>query len=67
MMHVNRYIAEDRLLEKAIEILMKELVPLETMRFLSLLPQKRIDSVKRHHKLQSKFSKEKFFDEVFGS
>jgi len=59
--------SEDRLVEKAVAILMKEVGPLDTTRFLSLTPQRRVESIKRHHKWQSKLSKEKFFDEVFGS
>ncbi len=49
------------------DILMEKLGPIETSRFLSFPPQKRIESVKRHQKWQSELDKNKFLDDLFGS
>ena len=39
---------EEQLIAKAVEVLVKELGPVEASRFLTLFQKKRIDSVKRH-------------------
>lgn len=65
-MKTYRYIDEDELLNRAINALMEKLGPVETGRFLSLAPQKRMESVKRHRLWQSELDKERFFAEVFG-
>jgi hypothetical protein len=56
-----------RLLRKGMEILMRELGPVETPRFLSLFPAKHAESVKRHRAWQSKLDKAAFFKQVFSS
>lgn len=58
---------EDKLITKAIEILVKELGPVEASRFLTLSKKKRIDSVKRHRQWQAQLQKDEFFDRVFGA
>ena len=65
-MKQGQYIKEEKLLKKGIDILMENLGPVETSRFLSLPTQKRIESVKRHHKWQTKLEKDAFFSDVFG-
>ena len=59
-----QYIKEEKLLKKGIDILMEKLGPVETNRFLSIPSQKRMESLKRHHKWQSQLEKEAFFNKV---
>ena len=56
---------EDKLLEQGVRALMRDLGPVETPRFLALLPGKRAESVKRHRAWQSRLDKKTFFEEVF--
>ena len=58
---------EEQLITKAIEVLMKELGPVEASRFLSLPKKKRMESVKRHRQWQAQLQEEGFFDRVFGT
>ena len=58
---------DNELIEKAVGILMRDLGPVETSRFLSMLPAKRAESVKRHRTWQSKLNKDAFFKKVFAS
>ena len=58
---------EEQLIAKAIEVLMKELGPVEASRFLSLPKKKRTESVKRHRQWQAQLQGEEFFDRVFGT
>jgi len=62
-----QYIKDEKLLKQGVDILMEKLGPIETSRFLSFPPQKRIESVKRHQKWQSELDKNKFLDGLFGS
>jgi len=55
---------ENTLVEKGIRLLMKNLGPIETQRFLSLSPRKRMDSVRRHQLWQQGLKKDEFFDRV---
>ena len=64
-MKQGQYIEEDKLLKQGIDILMEQLGPIETCRFLSLPAHKRIESVKRHQKWQSQLDKNQFFDNLF--
>ncbi len=66
-MKQGQYIKEEKLLKKGVDILMEKLGPIETSRFLSLPPKKRIESVKRHQKWQSELDKNKFLVDLFGS
>ncbi len=59
------YMDEEVVIKKAIEVLIKELGPVETIRFISMLKKKRIESVKRHREWQKTLDKSKFFDEIF--
>ena len=52
--------------EKAIEVLIQELGPVETARFINLLRPKRVESVKRHRQWQKNLDKDEFLKEIFG-
>jgi len=56
---------ESKLVKKAVGVLMRDLGPVETTRFLALFPLKRTESVKRHRAWQAKLDKDAFFDKVF--
>jgi hypothetical protein len=65
-MKQSQFLSEETLVQRAIEVLLETLGPVETSRFLSLPVKKRIESVKRHREWQSGLEKEQFFQEVFG-
>ncbi len=64
-MKQGQYIKEEKLLKQGVDILMEKLGPIETSRFLSFSPHKRIESVKRHQKWQSELNKKEFLNELF--
>jgi hypothetical protein len=66
-MKQSQFLSEETLVQRAIEVLMETLGPVETMRFLSLPVKKRAESVKRHREWQAQLQKEQFFHEVFGN
>jgi hypothetical protein len=66
-MKAAQYMSEEELVEKAIKILMEELGPVETSRFINLTQKRRIESVRRHRQWQKTLDKDVFFDDVFGS
>jgi len=57
---------EEQLITKAVEVLIKELGPVDASRFLSLPKKKRMESVKRHRQWQTQLQQREFFDHVFG-
>jgi hypothetical protein len=57
---------EEQLITKAVDVLVKELGPVEASRFLTLPRKKRVDSVKRHRQWQLQLQQSEFFDRVFG-
>ncbi len=65
-MTVARYLPEEELVRRGVEALVQALGPVETTRFLTLTPQRRIDVVQRHRQWQDTLVKEQFLDEVFG-
>ena len=65
-MKQSQFLSEEILVQKAIEVLLETLGPVETIRFLSLPAKKRKESVRRHREWQSQLEKEQFFNEVFG-
>jgi hypothetical protein len=65
-MKQNEFLSEDTLVQRAIEVLLETLGPVETSRFLSLPVKKRMESVKRHREWQYQLEKGPFFKEVFG-
>ena len=64
-MKQSQFLSEETLIQRAIEVLMETLGPVETTRFLSLPVEKRTESVRRHWAWQSHLKKEQFFNEVF--
>ena len=58
---------EEQLITKAVNVLVKELGPVEASRFLALPRKKRVESVKRHRQWQAQLQQEEFFDRVFGA
>lgn len=60
-----KYMNEDVVIKKAVEVLIKELGPVEAIRFINMPRKKRMESVKRHREWQKTLSKQQFFDEVF--
>lgn len=59
-----KYMNEDVVIKKAVEVLIKELGPIEAIRFINMPRKKRMESVKRHREWQKTLSKQQFFDEV---
>lgn len=64
-MRTVKYMNEEEAIKKGIEALIKELGPVEAIRFITTPKRKRIESVKRHREWQKMLSKDKFFNEVF--
>jgi hypothetical protein len=60
-----KYLKEEDVLKKGIDVLIKELGPVETARFLNIPRQKRVESVKRHREWQKTLSKDDFLNELF--
>jgi hypothetical protein len=60
-----KYMDEDLVIRKGMDLLMKELGPLEAIRFINIPRETKIDSVKRHRAWQQKLNKDMFFDAVF--
>jgi hypothetical protein len=65
-MKAERYLEEEATIKKGVDVLVRELGPVEAMRFLSFPRERRKESVKRHREWQKSIDKKKFFDEVFG-
>lgn len=65
-MKTQTYMSEEKIVQRALEALMKALGPVETVRFLTLPRQHRIESVRRHRQWQAKLDQTRFLDEVFG-
>ena len=60
-----RYMDEDLVIRKGIDLLMKGLGPLEAIRFINMSREAKVDSVKRHRKWQQQLKKDVFFEDVF--
>ena len=65
-MKPERYLAEQAAIKEGVDILVKELGPVEAMRFINFPRDRRQESVKRHREWQELLNKDRFFDEVFG-
>jgi hypothetical protein len=61
-----KYMGEEAVIKKAMEVLIKELGPVEAIRFINMPKKKRVESVRRHREWQKLLDKYRFFDEVFG-
>ena len=64
-MRVVKYMDEDTLIRKSIEVLIEKIGPVETIRFINIPRKRKLESVRRHRECQKMLDKEKFFDEVF--
>ena len=60
-----KYMDEEAVIKKGVEALIKELGPMEAIRFMTIPKKKRMESVKRHREWQMMLDKDRFFDEVF--
>ena len=56
---------EEILIKKATAVLIKELGPVEAIRFINMPKKKRLKSVKRHREWQKSLDKDPFFEKVF--
>ncbi|MBV5305339.1 MAG: hypothetical protein J0652_01465 [Desulfobulbaceae bacterium] len=65
-MKTERYLAEEAAIKKGVDILVRELGPVEAMRFMNLPRDRRLETVKRNQEWQKLLDKDRFFDEVFG-
>lgn len=66
-MKARTFTEEEQLISKAVDVLIKELRPVEAGRFLALPKKRRIESVKRHRQWQYQLRREQFFDSVFSA
>ena len=64
-MKLTKTVPDNDLMKKGIEILFRELGNVDTIRFLSIPREKRVESVKRHRDWQRALDKDTFFDEIF--
>jgi len=62
-----KYMDEELVIKKGVEALIKELGPVEAIRFINLPKRKRLESVKRHRQWQRQLDKDRFFKQVFGN
>lgn len=60
-----KHMEEEHAMKKGIEVLTKELGPVEAMRFMNIPRKKRLESVKRHRQWQRLLNKDEFLDEAF--
>ncbi len=60
-----KYLGEEDVIKKGIAVLLKELGPVETTRFLNVPRKKRLESVKRHREWQKALDKNEFLKELF--
>ena len=64
-MRTEKYMDEETVIKKGVQVLIKELGPVEALRFMNLPKKKRMESVRRHHGWQKLLDKNRFFEEVF--
>lgn len=64
-MNTVKYLDEEIVIKRAMEVLIRELGPVEAIRFINIPKKKRIDSIRRHREWQRLLNKSKFFNEVF--
>jgi len=62
-----KYMDEEILLKRGINLLIKELGPVEALRFINISKKKRTESVKRHRQWQARLDKDKFYSQIFRS
>jgi len=59
------YLEEDEVVRRAVQAIVRDLGPVEAMRFLSLHRERVFDSVAHHRQWQDGLDKDDFFDTVF--
>ena len=64
-MRTEKYMDEEVVIKRGVQALMKELGPVEALRFMNLPKKKRLESVRRHREWQELVDKDRFFNEVF--
>jgi hypothetical protein len=64
-MKTEEYMDEENIIKKGVQALVKELGPVEAIRFMNLSKKKRMESIRRHREWQKLLDKDRFFDEVF--
>jgi hypothetical protein len=64
-MRTEKYMDEEIVIKKGVRALIKELGPVEALRFMTLPQKKRAESVRRHREWQRLLDKDRFFDQVF--
>lgn len=62
-----QYLKQEEVIRKGMSALLKELGPVEAMRFINLPIEKRKESVARHRAWQDTLDKDVFFDQIFGN
>lgn len=60
-----RYMDDELVMKKGVELLINGLGPLETLRFLNFPREKRIETIKRHRDWQKNLDQKQFFDDLF--
>jgi len=65
-MRANKYLDEELVIKKGVDVLIKELGPVEAIRFINIPKKRRMESVRRHRQWQKLLDKDRFFNEVFG-
>ncbi len=64
-MNIEKYLDDEIVIKKGIDVLIKELGPIEAVRFINIPKRKRMESVRRHMEWQKSLDKETFFTEIF--
>jgi hypothetical protein len=64
-MNITKYMDDEIIIKRGIDVLIKELGPIEALRFINIPKKKRMESVKRHKDWQKILDKDRFFAEVF--
>jgi len=60
-----KYMNEDNIIEKGVDLLIKGLGPVQAIRFMNISKEVKMESVKRHRLCQKQLDKDKFFKKVF--
>jgi hypothetical protein len=64
-MRTEKYMDEEIVIKRGVKVLIRELGPVEALRFMNLPKKKRMESVRRHREWQKLLNKNRFLDEVF--
>lgn len=60
-----KYMNEENIIEKGVDLLIKGLGPVQAIRFINISKEVKMESVKRHGLWQKQLDKDKFFKKVF--